>query len=97
MRAGVWAECVNTTTLIENILVKEKCEKGAYEKFYGRNHSFVKHLHEFGEIGVAAYVDRKMKPKFANRGRVCIFMRYATNHTADVHRMLDLDTKKITT
>ena len=33
MRAEVWAECVNTTTLIENILVKEKDGKGAYERF----------------------------------------------------------------
>ena len=96
MRAGVWAECVNTTIFIENILVKEKDGKGAYEKFYNRDPSFVKHLHEFGEVGVVAYADRKMRPKFANRGRVCMFMGYATNHAADVYRMLDLDTKKIT-
>ena len=96
MRAGVWAECVNTTTLIENILVKEKCEKGAYEKFYGRNHSFVKHLHEFKEVGAVAHADRKIKFKFTNRGRVCLFVGYATNHAADVHRMLALDTKRIT-
>ena len=96
LRIGVWAECVATTTLIENILVKEKDRKGPYEKFYRRDPAFVKHLRQFGEIGIVAYIDRKMKPKFANKGRACMFVGYATNHAGDVYRMLDLNTKKIT-
>ena len=69
---------MNTTTLIENILVKEKDGKSAYEKFYNRNPSFVKYLHKFGEVDVVAYADRKMRPKFTNRGRVRMFMGYTS-------------------
>ena len=96
IKAGVWAERVNATTLIENILVKEKDGNGTHKKLYNRHPSFEKHLCGFGEVGVSAFADRKTRLKFANRGRVCIVMGYATNHAADMYRMLDLDSKRIT-
>ena len=86
-----------TTTLIENILVKEQDEKGPYEKFFKKDPPFVRHLRIFGEIGIVAYANRKMRSKFSNKGRTCMFVGYTTKHAGDVYRMLDLDTKRITT
>ena len=47
-------------------------------------------------MGVVAYANRKMKPKFSNKGGTCIFVGYATNHAGDVYRMLDMNTQKVT-
>ena len=44
-----------------------------------------------------AYANRKMRSKFSNKGRTCMFVGYTTKHAGDVYRMLDLDTKRITT
>jgi hypothetical protein len=48
-------------------------------------------------MGVVAYANRKMRPKFSNKGRTCMFVGYATNHAEDVYRIVDMETKRITT
>ena len=87
---------MSTTTLIENVLVKETRGKGEYERFYRRNPPFTENITVLGEIGVVAYANRKTKPKFSNKGRTCMFVGYATSHAGDVYRMLDMNTKLIT-
>ena len=66
-------------------------------KFFKKDPPLFHHLRTFGEIGIVAYANRKMRSKFSNKGRIYMFVGYATKYAEDVYRMLDLDTKRITT
>ena len=47
-------------------------------------------------MGVVAYANRKMKPKFSNKVRTYMCVGYATNHAGDVYQILDMNTRTIT-
>ena len=56
----------------------------------------MKHLRSFGEMAVGAiHEGKKMRSKLDNRGKTCMFVGYADDHSGDVYRFLNINTKRI--
>ena len=56
----------------------------------------MQHLRSFGEMALLAiHEGKKMRSKLDNRGKTCIFVGYADDHSEDVHRFLNINTKRI--
>jgi hypothetical protein len=54
---------------------------------------YARKLKTFGEIGIVSYYkDKKLGGKLDDRGRPCMMVGYAKDHSDDVYRMLDLKT-----
>ena len=44
---------------------------------------------------IAIHEGKKMRSKLDNRGKTCMFVGYAEDHSGDVYRFLDIHTKRI--
>ena len=56
----------------------------------------MKHLRSFGEMAVVAiHEGKKVRSKLDNRGKTCMFVGYADDHSGDVYRFLNINTKRI--
>ena len=75
---------------LHNLLV-DKCDgKCGHEKFCKELPKYGKNLKEFGELGTVQRYDKSIKRKLENRGRICMFVGYAENHSSNVFRMYNL-------
>ena len=88
-RSELWTEAASTATKLDNIIVDNKKDKSAYQKFYGRNTKYEKHLKIFGEVGIVTEKNKGPKDKISNRGIKCMFVGYAKDHDGDVYRMFN--------
>ena len=52
-------------------------------------------MRKFVELGTVRSYDKKIKAKLENRGRVCMFVGYAKDHSGEVFRMYDMGSKGI--
>jgi hypothetical protein len=51
---------------------------------------YTRKLKTFGEIGIVSYYkDKKLQGKLDDRGRPCMMVGYAKDHSDDVYHMLD--------
>lgn len=96
IRDGVWAEAAHYSTDIENIIVTATKQVSADNKFYGNTNNNIGQLRIFGEIGVVHF-GKKIRAKLDDRGKPCMFLGRAPNHSSDTHRFLNLATNKIIT
>ena len=71
-------------TKIENIIVTKSTYKSPAETLYGRNPSWIKNLHAFGEVAIVAY-RKQIKSKLKDRGFPAIFVGYPEEHSKDVY------------
>ena len=56
----------------------------------------MKYMRTFGEMAVIAiHEGKKMRSKLDDRGKTCMFVGYADDHSGDVYRFLDIHTKRI--
>jgi len=94
IRDGLWAECAATATHMENLIVTPNKPQPAHQHFFGEESKFAKELRVFGEVAIV-HDAQKIKSKLADRGSVCIFVGYATNHAAKTYRMLNMKTKEV--
>ena len=91
-----WCEVISTATNLDNIMVRPGRTKPPYTLFYNKDAKFVKHLRSFGEMAVVAiHEGKKMRSKLDNRGKTCMFVGYADDHSGDVYRFLNIHTKRI--
>ena len=96
MRQSLWAECANTSTDLNNILVTEGNEKCPYEKLYGTLPKFTANLKTFGEVVIIKKSELQgIKPKLDNRGIVGIFVGYSHNHGEGVYRFYCPENKSV--
>ena len=96
IREGVWAEAAKTATQIEDLIVTESKPVAAFHRFYNIKTFKLTKMHPFGEIVVVERnSNRGMKGKLENRGRACMYLGHAENHTDEVYRFLDLDTLRV--
>jgi Reverse transcriptase (RNA-dependent DNA polymerase) len=93
IRKGLWAEAANWVTHIENCVVTSTKTVPSYVQFYGKPPNIS--IHQFGEIGIVANTQQKIKGKLTNRGIACMNLGLAPNHSIDVYRMLNLHTKRV--
>ena len=94
VRSGVWSECANTVTFLSNITSMKMQDKCPYQLLFGNNPKLPSSLRIFGEMGVVI-TKAEIQGKLTNCGTTCMFMGYSVDHSNDVFRMLNLETKKI--
>ena len=91
-----WCEVISTATYLDNIMIRPDRTKPPYTLFYNQDTKFMKHLRSFGEMSVVAiHEGKKMRSKLDNEGKTCIFVGYADDHSGDVYRFLNINTKRI--
>ena len=91
-----WCEVISTATKLDNIMVRPERTKPSDTLFYGEDAKYARSLRTFGEKAVVAiHEGKKMRSKLDNRGKTCMFVGYADDHTKDVHRFLNIHTERI--
>jgi hypothetical protein len=94
LRKCLWAEAANWVTNVENCLVTETKLTPSYTQFYNKPPTF--QVIHFGEIGIVTSTQNsKIKARLTNRGIPCINLGLAPNHSSNIYRMLNLDTKRV--
>ena len=89
-----WCEVISTTTNLDNIMVRQDRTKPPFTLLYNKDAKYMKHLRSFGEMAVVAiHEGGKMRSKLDNRGKTCMFVGYADDHSGDVYRFLNVKTK----
>ena len=85
-----------TATNLDNIMVRPDRTKPPFTLFYNKDVKYMKHLRSFGEMAVVAiHEGKKMRSKLDNRGKTCMFVGYADDHSGDVYRFLNIKTMRI--
>ena len=86
-----WCEVISTATKLDNIMVRPERTKPPHTLFYGEDAKYARSLRTFGEMAVVAiHEGKKMRSKLDNRGKTCMFVGYADDHTKDVYRFLNI-------
>ena len=98
LRQKLWTEVANVCVDLDNILVNNKSEKSSYQAFYkiSKDPDYVKHLRQFGEVTFVLKRGNNIKSKISDCGKNAIMVGYVRNSTGDTHRMLNLDTQRVT-
>ena len=91
-----WCEVISTATKLDNIMVRKERTNPPFTLFYNDEAKYMKFLRSFGEMAVIDISDgKKMRSKLDTRGRTGIFIGYADDHAENVHRVINIQTKKI--
>ena len=91
-----WCEVISTATKLDNIMVRPEMTKPPHTLFYGKDAKYTRCLRTFGEMAVIAiHEGKKMRSKLDDRGKTCMFVGYADDHSRDVYRFLNIHTKRI--
>ena len=91
-----WCEVISTATKLDIIMLRSERTKLPHTLFYGEDAKYARGLRTFGEMAVVAiHEGKKMGSKLDNRGKTCMFVGYADDHTKDVYRFLNIHTKRI--
>ena len=95
-KGELWCEVISTATKLDNIMVRPERTKPPHTLFYGEDAKYAKSLRTFGKMAVIAiHEGKKMRSKLDDRGKTCMFVGYAEDHTKDVYRFLNIHTKRI--
>ena len=90
-----WCEVISTATKLDNIMVRPERTKPLHTLFYGEDANYSRSLRTFGEMAVIAiHEGKKMRSKLDDRGKTCMFVEYADDHTKDVYRFLNIHTRR---
>ena len=91
-----WCEVISTATKLDNIMVRPERTKPPHTLFYGKDAKYTRSLRTFGEMAVIAiHEGKKMRSKLDDRGKTCMFVGYADDHSKDIYRFLNIHTKRI--
>ena len=91
-----WCEVISTATKLDNIMVRPERTKPPHTLFFGGDTKYTRSLRTFGEMAVVAiHEGKKMRSKLDDRGKTCMFVGYADDHTKDVYRFLNIHTRRI--
>jgi hypothetical protein len=83
-----------TATFYDNIIVKTCQNKSPLELMFKVKAKELNNLRKFGEVCVAA-TKNKIQGKLSDRGSVCAFVGYPSNHANAIYRLLNLKTNHI--
>jgi hypothetical protein len=68
----------------------------SHNQFFEKELPGLQNFRVFGEIGIVTHhEDRKMRSKLADRGRPCLLLGRAVDHSGDVYRFLNLATNRV--
>ncbi|MCP4746672.1 MAG: hypothetical protein GY874_11125, partial [Desulfobacteraceae bacterium] len=81
---------------MNNILVKQGKKESSFQHFFGKGvKSLVPNsIQKFGEMAVITN-QQKIKAKLDDRGKTCIWLGYAKNHTVGIHCIYNPNTRKV--
>lgn len=94
LRHGLWAECAQTATYLDNLDCDNATGEPRYKLFYGKDDKRFGHIKAFGEMAIVKFGDA-IKNKLENRGVPAIYLGHAPNHSAEVCRFLKVSTKRV--
>jgi hypothetical protein len=63
----MWAYCALLITKLDNALISADVHLSPYELFYGYNHAWFPHLHQFGYMAIVKK-PKHIQAKLKNRG-----------------------------
>ena len=89
-----WCEVISTATKLDNIMVRPERTKPPHTLFYGKDAKYMTCMRTFGAV-IAIHEGKKMRCKLDHRGKTCMFVGYANDHSRDVYRFLNIHTKRI--
>ena len=96
LRGGVWPEAAARATDLENVFVTARKPIASQNQFFEKELQGLRNSHAFGEVGIVNYhANRNMGGKLADRGRQCMVLGRAADHSGDVYRFLNLTTNKV--
>jgi len=90
----LWAEAVRTAGKLNNLTVNSTTEKTPQELWDGKKPDLYPNMIEFGRICYVS-IRQKIKAKFQDKSFKGIMIGYAENHTQDVYRVYNIQTKQI--
>ena len=91
-----WCEVISRATNLDNKMVRPERTKPPHTLFFGEDAKYTRSLRTFGEMAVIAiHEGKKMRSKLDDRGETCMFVGYADDHTKDVYRFLNIQTRRI--
>ena len=91
-----WCEVISKATKLDNIMVRPERTKPPHTLFYGEDAKYTRSLRTFGEMAVIAiHEGKRMRSKLDDRGKTCMFVGFADDHTKDVYRFLNIHTRRI--
>jgi hypothetical protein len=93
-RSGIWAECARTKTFLSNIAVSKAKEKCPFPLLFGSKPKLPSSFRIFGEIHLVMTKDN-VQGKLKNQGTACVFVGYLVDHSNDINRMFNFNTKRI--
>ena len=93
IRSKLWAEACNHATNIENLLIYTSNGKSAYEMFYNVIPPTL-NPHVFGEL-VVIKNNIEIQSKMTNKGKTCMYVGPAEDHSNQVCKFLNLHTNKV--
>jgi hypothetical protein len=95
MQAKLWAEAVNCSGFLENIIIKANRDKPAFEKWSDKSiRSYFNKLVQFGRVGYVAKKE-KIKSKMSEKGFTAIMVGYAANSGSGTYRLYNPKTKRV--
>ena len=94
LRNKLWAECANYNTNVENLLASTRTN--VIPPWVNQT-IFKKRLQNLKIFGTTAIIKtaNDIQGKIMNRGTKMMFVGYADNHSTEVYRFLNLETKRI--
>ena len=91
-----WCEVISTATNLDNIMVRPERTTPPHTLFYGKDAKYMRCNRTFGEMAVIdIHEGKKMRSKLHDRGKTCMFVGYADDHSRDVYRFLNIHTNRI--
>ena len=95
LRSGLWAECAQTATYLDN----QDCEtsdhkRPRYTEFYGFDDKSFRFIRRFGEMAIVK-TGAELRNKLENRGIPALYLGHADKHSAEVGRFLKLTTRRV--
>ena len=82
IRHKLWAECANTATHLDGILIPPNEKKSNYQKIHNKNPAFIHNLRLFGRVRIMlTHKQIGFKSKLDEKGSVGIFVGYAMGVT----------------
>ena len=91
LRYALWAHAAKLATQLETILLNDKQTSPALI-LNGKNPSWINNLRTFGEVGIV-HTSNPIKNKLQNRGTACLFLGYAEDHSGNVFKFYNVQTR----
>ena len=92
----LWAEATNTASKLTNLVSNSRSDEPPNSLLTKEKSKIYSQLMQWGRVAYVAKRD-KLKRKFVDRSKKCIFVGYSEDHASDVWRLYDPTTKSIIT